>query len=86
MLMGAMDEALRDVDVFITPSFAPRLLQVTNLTGHPQVVLPHGFRENGTPVSISFVGQMFADAKTLAVAKAYQDATDTHTKHPPEFA
>ena len=84
--MEAMAESLRDVDVFITPSYAPRLLQITNLTGHPAVVLPNGYRaEGGTPTSISFVGRMFGDAKVLAVAKAYQDATDFHRQHPPEF-
>jgi len=87
MLMRAMDEALRDVDVVITPSYAPRLLQYTNLTGHPAVVLPNGFRaEDGTPTSISFIGRLFGDAKVLAVAKAWQDATDFHTRHPARFA
>lgn len=87
MLMRAMDEALKDVDVVITPSYAPRLLQYTNLTGHPAVVLPNGFRAgDGTPTSVSFIGKLFGDAKVLAVAKARQDATEFHTKHPRRFA
>jgi Asp-tRNA(Asn)/Glu-tRNA(Gln) amidotransferase A subunit family amidase len=87
MLMHAMDDALRDVDVVITPSYAPRLLQYTNLTGHPAVVLPNGYRAgDGTPTSISFIGKLFGDAQALAVAKTWQDATDFHTKHPPRFA
>ncbi len=86
MLMRAMDEALKDVDVVIAPSYAPRLLQYTNLTGHPAVVVPNGFREgDGTPTSITFIGGLFGDAKVLAVAKAWQDATDFHTKRPPAF-
>lgn len=87
LLMEAMNAVFREVDVFIAPSFAPRLLQVTNLTGHPAVVLPNGYRdENGTPTSISFIGKMFGDGQVLAVAKAYQDATDFHRRHPPGFA
>ena len=87
LLMEAMNAVFREVDVFIAPSFAPRLLQVTNLTGHPAVVLPNGYRdENGTPTSISFIGKMFWDGQVLAVAKAYQDATDFHRRHPPGFA
>jgi Asp-tRNA(Asn)/Glu-tRNA(Gln) amidotransferase A subunit family amidase len=86
MLMRAMDEALATVDVVITPSYAPRLLQYTNLTGHPAVVVPNGYRAgDGTPTSVSFIGKLFGDAKVLAVAKAWQDATDFHTKHPPRF-
>ena len=87
LLMEAMNAVFREVDVFIAPSFAPRLLQITNLTGHPAVVLPNGYRdENGTPTSISFIGKMFGDGQVLAVAKAYQDATDFHRRHPPGFA
>ena len=58
-------------------------LLMTNLTGHPSVVLPNGFRGDGTPTSITFVGRLFGEEKLLALAKAYQDATSFHLKHPP---
>jgi hypothetical protein len=29
-----------------------------------------------------FVGKLFGEAKLLAVAKAYQDATSFHLRHP----
>lgn len=85
MLMGALEAALEGVDVFITPTSAPDQLVMTNLTGHPAVVVPSGFNDNGTPVSTVFVGQLWADAETLRVAKAWQDATDFHTRRPPLF-
>jgi hypothetical protein len=31
------------------------------------------------------MGRLFGEATLLAVAKAYQDATDFHLKHPPLF-
>jgi Asp-tRNA(Asn)/Glu-tRNA(Gln) amidotransferase A subunit family amidase len=34
------------------------------------------------PVSITFVGQLYEDAKLCALGRAYQDATDFHTQHP----
>ena len=71
-----------DVDVYISPSYGGGNLSTTNLTGHPCVVLPNGFTSKGTPTSITFMGQLFQEAKVLAVAKAYQDATDFHRKHP----
>lgn len=86
MLMQSVHAALEGVDVFITPSFGGGVLLTTNLTGHPTVVVPSGFREDGTPVSISFVGQLWADGETLAVAKAYQDHTGHHSAHPAAFA
>jgi Asp-tRNA(Asn)/Glu-tRNA(Gln) amidotransferase A subunit family amidase len=36
----------------------------------------------GTPVSITFVGGLYQDAKLAAFAKAYQDATTFHKLHP----
>lgn len=82
-LMQAFAVLMQDVDVFVTPSFGKDVLLATNLTGHPAVVLPNGFTEKGTKTSISFVGRLFEDEKVLAVAKAYQDATDFHQQHPP---
>jgi Asp-tRNA(Asn)/Glu-tRNA(Gln) amidotransferase A subunit family amidase len=85
MLMAAMDAVMDGIDVFITPSYGGSVLLTTNLTGHPAVTLPHGFRDNGTPVSISFIGQLYGEAELLAVAKAWQDATGFHLRHPPDF-
>jgi Asp-tRNA(Asn)/Glu-tRNA(Gln) amidotransferase A subunit family amidase len=86
MLMEAMDSVMDGIDVFITPSYGGSVLLTTNLTGHPAVTLPHGFRDDGTPVSISFIGKLFGEAELLAVAKAYQDATECHLRHPPGVA
>ncbi|MDH4220098.1 MAG: amidase, partial [Candidatus Aminicenantes bacterium] len=60
---------------------SPSLL-ITNLTGHPTVVVPNGFDEQNSPTSISFIGNLFEEAKTLLLAKAFQDATEFHLKHP----
>ncbi len=86
LVMEEMDKVMQQVDVFITPSFGGNVLLLTNLTGHPAVVLPNGFNEDGTPVSISFIGKLFGEAEVLRVAKAYQDATGFHLKRPPLFA
>jgi Asp-tRNA(Asn)/Glu-tRNA(Gln) amidotransferase A subunit family amidase len=68
--------------VYVAPSFGGNNLLLTNLTGHPCVVLPNGFDKKGSPASISFMGRLYDEATTLAVAKAYQDATGFHRKHP----
>ena len=84
MAIQKWDELMRTIDVIVTPTGAANLNQLvaTNLTGHPAVILPNGFREDGTPVSLTFLGGLFEEAKVLAVAKAYQDATGFHLKHP----
>ena len=86
LVMEEMDKVMQQVDVFITPSFGGNVLLLTNLTGHPAVVMPNGFNTDGTPVSISFVGKLFGEAELMAVAKAYQDATGFHLQTPPLFA
>ncbi|MGH7454665.1 MAG: amidase, partial [bacterium] len=74
---------MENIDVYVAPSFGGNNLLLTNLTGHPCVVLPNGFDKKGSPTSISFMGRLYDEATTLAVAKAYQDATEFHKKHPP---
>jgi Asp-tRNA(Asn)/Glu-tRNA(Gln) amidotransferase A subunit family amidase len=92
-------KVFEQVDVIVAPTFSTQLL-ITNLTGHPAIILPNGLRgedapkprvrENGevegggpgTPLSLTFLGQLYGEAKMLALAKAYQDATDFHRKHP----
>lgn len=81
-LMHDMAQVMNDVDVFVVPSFGANALQITNYTGHPTVVVPNGFTPKNTPTSISFIGGLYKEAETLAVAKAYQDATDWHLQYP----
>jgi len=77
-------ELMQTVDVIVTPTSASGLSQLvaTNLTGHPAVILPHGFRADGTPVSITFLGGLYEESKLLALANAYQLATTFHLKRP----
>ncbi len=81
LLIKEMAERLKGIDVYVAPSFGINLL-LTNLTGHPAVVVPNGFDKDGKPTSITFIGNLFKEAEALAVAKKYQDSTGFHLKHP----
>ena len=83
-LINEMADVLKkaNITVYVSPTYAGGNLTLTNLTGHPCVVLPNGFTKQNTPTSITFMGQLFAEGNVLAVAKAYQDATNWHKKHP----
>lgn len=76
-------ELMGTVDVIVTPTGGSSQLLATNLTGHPAVIVPNGFRDDGTPVSITFLGGLFQEAMPLALAHAYQQATDWHLRQPP---
>ncbi len=82
MYMRQFSEVMRDIDVFVTPTSRGGVVGATNLTGHPQVVVPNGFSAQNTPYSISFVGGLFKDAEALLLAHAYQQVSDFHLRHP----
>jgi len=85
MLMERMEQIMKDYDVIITPSFKGNQLLVTNLTGHPCVVVPNGFNEENSPTSICFIGNLYDEASILLAASKYQEATEFDEMHPPLF-
>lgn len=80
LLIEQMAAKMKEIDVLVAPTYGG--LRVTNLTGHPCVVLPNGFTPQQTPTSLVFIGNLYDEATLLTVAKAYQDATGFHKKHP----
>ncbi|MCZ6677331.1 MAG: amidase [Candidatus Poribacteria bacterium] len=83
-VMGAMAELMTDIDVYVHPTENGQNSALTNLTGHPAVVVPNGCPTEGTRThSITFTGRLYAEADVLAVARAYQNTTDFHLQHPP---
>jgi Asp-tRNA(Asn)/Glu-tRNA(Gln) amidotransferase A subunit family amidase len=95
-----LSRLFEQVDVIVAPTSGEQLV-ATNLTGHPALILPNGFRGDdapvppkvdtgdedniggpGTPVSLTFLAGHYQDAKLCAFARAYQQATDFHTRHP----
>ena len=78
--MDEMAAVFEDLDVIVSPWRA--INPVTSMTGHPVVTVPNGFEEDTTPTGISLVGQIYGEERLLLAAKALQDATDYHTRHP----
>jgi Asp-tRNA(Asn)/Glu-tRNA(Gln) amidotransferase A subunit family amidase len=91
VLMRDMARMMSDIDVYVTPfdyaDYTPNPVAtlntlITNLTGQPCVVVPHGFNEKRQPTSLTFVGRVFGEAAMLTAARAFQQATDWHVQHP----
>jgi aspartyl-tRNA(Asn)/glutamyl-tRNA(Gln) amidotransferase subunit A len=51
--------------------------------GIPALSLPCGFSKSGLPIGLMIAGPHFAEGKVLALAYAYQQATDWHKRKPP---
>jgi Asp-tRNA(Asn)/Glu-tRNA(Gln) amidotransferase A subunit family amidase len=118
LAIQAFAKVFEKVDLIVTPTSGPsNQVTVTNLTGHPAVIVPNGLRGadappasgfgggpasasaagapggganagniNGgpkTPLSITFLGNLYKDAETCAFAHAYQQAAGFLKLHPP---
>lgn len=86
-LIQQMDSLLQESDVIVAPSRSRDYYQllITNMTGHPVVVVPNGFDDEGRPQSVTFIGKLYDEATILEVAKAYQEATEHDEQHPEMF-
>jgi aspartyl-tRNA(Asn)/glutamyl-tRNA(Gln) amidotransferase subunit A len=54
-----------------------------NYFGLPSISIPCGFSKDGLPIGLMISGPRFSDAKVLALAHAYEKATEWHKKQPP---
>ena len=53
-----------------------------NVYGLPTISIPCGFSSSGLPIGMQISGPRFGEAKVLALAHAYEQATDWHTRRP----
>lgn len=53
-----------------------------NVTGLPAVSVPCGFSKSGLPIGLQIVGAPFAESTVLALAYAYEQATEWHRRRP----
>ena len=53
-----------------------------NVYGLPTISIPCGFTSSGLPIGMQISGPRFGEAKVLALAHAYEQATDWHTRRP----
>jgi aspartyl-tRNA(Asn)/glutamyl-tRNA(Gln) amidotransferase subunit A len=63
-----------------------RFTPLFSLTGWPAISVPCGLTPEGLPVGLQIVARPGDDERALAVAEAYERATDWHRLRPPEPA
>ncbi len=60
-----------------------------NVYGIPAISIPCGFSRHGLPIGMMIAGPRFSEGRILALAKAYEQATEWHRRRPrltPEMA
>ena len=60
-----------------------RLNRPANFTGDPAISIPCGFTRAGLPIGLQLIGPHWSEATLLAIALAYEDATEWHKRRPP---
>jgi aspartyl-tRNA(Asn)/glutamyl-tRNA(Gln) amidotransferase subunit A len=61
----------------------PELVPAGNLAGVPAITVPNGFGQNNLPTGLQFLGAAWSERTLVAIADAYQRATDWHKRRPP---
>jgi aspartyl-tRNA(Asn)/glutamyl-tRNA(Gln) amidotransferase subunit A len=67
------------------PGGVPLSLRNTSpfdIYGLPTISIPCGFTSSGLPIGIQISGPPFGESQVLALAHAYEQATDWHTRRP----
>ncbi|MGD9017848.1 MAG: amidase family protein, partial [Desulfobacterales bacterium] len=80
LLMEEVGRRMEGIDVLIGRlSLSPLL---SNITGHPELVIPHGLDGDGLPIGIVLTGNLFCESAAIRLAHAYQTATGYHLARP----
>ena len=84
MVAVKIDEAAKE-DVPPPGGVSPLLrnTQPFDIFGLPTISIPCGFNRSGMPIGLQITGPRFAEGRVLALAHAYQQATDWHMRQPP---
>jgi Asp-tRNA(Asn)/Glu-tRNA(Gln) amidotransferase A subunit family amidase len=83
LLMERFEREFGGLDAVLTVG-GSAILSHTNLTGHPQIVLPWGGDAQGNSLARTLVGRLYREDVLVALAKAIQDRTEFR-KHRPEI-
>jgi amidase len=67
--------ARADEDLDLSAPSQLTALNIANLTGFPDLIVPAGFTGRGLPVGLSFLGAAFSESRLLALGYAFEQAT-----------
>ncbi len=85
LLIEKFNKVMAPYDFVVGPENGRNLSLITNLTGHPAIVIPNGFDKLGRPTSIMLLGNLYDEGPMLEAAYLIQQATEHEEKHPPFF-
>ena len=72
-------------DALANPTREPSLIRNTlpfDVFGIPTISVPCGFTRAGLPIGLQIIGPRLGEARVLALAHAYEQATEWHRREP----
>jgi len=66
-----MRDTMQGLDAILTPSYADNLLLLTNMTGHPALVIRSGFR-GATPTGTTLLGHLYDEGMLVRLGRALE--------------
>ncbi len=75
-------EEMQEYDLLMTPGIGLQTILLTNMTGHPQCIIPDGVEANGVPRSWSIIAGLFQEALAMAFAQQLQGLSEYHEMRP----
>ncbi|MCC6428197.1 MAG: amidase [Phycisphaerales bacterium] len=82
MVMKMMADRFEKVEAIFAPSFAGSLCLITNFTGHPQLTLRCGVKEDGTPHGVSVWGRLDGEGRLCELGKELELALGVWERRP----
>jgi aspartyl-tRNA(Asn)/glutamyl-tRNA(Gln) amidotransferase subunit A len=84
LVTPAIDQAAVTIEDALKrePMLLNRNLGVFSRLGPPAISVPCGFDRNGLPIGLQIVGRRFQEGQVLALARAYEQATEWHKRRP----
>ena len=82
LVLPTMADPPFKIEVGLTKNVSARNTLPFDVYGIPTISIPCGFTSAGLPVGLQIAGAHWAEPTVLALAHAYEQATEWHTRHP----
>ena len=82
LVLPTMADPPFQIEAGLTRNVSARNTLPFDIYGIPMISIPCGFTSAGLPIGLQIAGAPWAEPAVLALAHAYEQATDWHTRHP----
>jgi Asp-tRNA(Asn)/Glu-tRNA(Gln) amidotransferase A subunit family amidase len=84
-LIAAFMDIFKKFDIIVCPTWGGNQELMTNLTGHPGLLVPNGFGKDKTPTGITFIADWYNESDLLLIGSKYQKKAEFYKNHPAKF-